>query len=220
MRLVAHRHPGRLERQAGMSLVEVVIGGAILVVLLSTAVVAANGGLGAFRATQDTTDLETRVRRALDRLALELLSSARSELSPNPSGQFGTSELQFSKVVGLTGTTPDFGPPNRIAFEYERRELDDGLDNDGNGLIDDGQLVLTRSVGANERRVVLCHGVRELLEGEEANGADDNGNGIKDEAGFNAHRVDNVLFLRLSLEARGENGPIVRTLETSVRLRN
>jgi hypothetical protein len=67
---------------------------------------------------------------------------------------------------------------------------------------------------------VLCHGVRELLEGEVADGDDDNGNGVSDEAGFNVHRVGDVLFVRLSVEESLENGTIVRTLETSVRLRN
>jgi hypothetical protein len=62
--------------------------------------------------------------------------------------------------------------------------------------------------------------VGELGEGETANGADDNGNGIIDEGGFNVFQDGDVLYLRLSLEEPGEDGSIVRTLETSVRLRN
>ena len=209
---------------SGFTIPEVVIAVALLVLLLSSAILAASGGLGAFRATQLDVDLESRGRRALDRVALELLCTGTSELQPDPTGQFGAGArnlpLLFRPAAGLNGTAVVWGDQNQLAFEDEPGEVNDGLDNDGNGLIDDGMLVLTRDMGGNEKRVVLCHGVRELLEGEDANGADDNGNGVTDEAGFNVHRVGDVLFLRLSLEEAGEQGNVVRTLETSVRLRN
>jgi type II secretory pathway pseudopilin PulG len=206
--------------RAGFTLTEALIATALMVLLMSSAVLAARGGMGAFRATQDATDAETRVRRALDRVAFELLSAGADELQPNPDGDFGTANLLFRKAVGLAGTTPLWGTPLSIGFEYATGEVDDGADNDGNGLVDDGVLVLVRDPGVDERRVVLCHGVAEMLEGELPNGADDNGNGVNDEAGFNVHRVGDVLWLRLSVEEPIETGTLVRTLETSVRLRN
>jgi type II secretory pathway pseudopilin PulG len=214
------RAPRARRSRAGFSLTEALIAAALMVLLMSSAVLAARGGMGAFRATQDASDAETRVRRALDRVAFELLSAGASELLPNPDGDFGTSNLQFRKAVGLAGTAPLWGQPMSIAFEYARGEVDDGDDDDGNGLVDDGVLVLTRDVGGDERRIVLCSGVAELLEGEVANGGDDNGNGVNDEAGFNVHRVGDVLWIRLSVEEPIETGTLVRTLETSVRLRN
>jgi Tfp pilus assembly protein PilW len=207
-------------KRAGFTLVEALIAGALLLLLLSSAVLAARGGMGAFRATQGTSDVETRARRALDRVVAELLSTGGGELLPNPTDVFGTSSLQFRKAIGFTGAAPQWGPLLSLAFEYAPEELDDGLDNDGNGLVDDGQLVLTRDVGGNEQRLVLCSGVSELLEGEQANGADDNGNGVTDEAGFNVRRVGDVLYVRLSAEEVLENNTVVRTLETAVRLRN
>ena len=209
-------------------MVEAMIVLALLALLMSSAILAAKGGQGAFRATQNASDVETRVRRTLDRVAIELLSVGEEELFPNPAGQFGTSDLLFRQARSWNGNEGDavnglsilWGDQNRVAFELERGETNDGADEDGDGLVDEGCVVLTRDVGGDDRRVILCTGVRELLEGEIANGADDNGNGIIDEAGFNIHRVGNVLFLRLSLEEPGETGSIVRTLETSVRLRN
>lgn len=220
-------HQARNAR-AGFTMIEVVVAVSLLVLLMSSAILAAKGGHGAFRATQNTTDVETRIRRALDRAAIELLSVGEEELFPNPTGQFGTSDLLYRQARSWNGNEGDavnglsilWGDQNRLAFEQERGETDDGTDEDGDGLVDEGCLVLTRDVGGDDRRAVLCTGVRELLEGEIANGADDNGNGIIDEAGFNIHRVGDVLYLRLSLEEPGETGSIVRTLETSVRLRN
>lgn len=206
--------------RAGFTLVEAAIAVALFLVLMSSAVVAARGGMNAFKAAQDVSDLETRARRALDRAVFELLSCGASELSPNPTGSFGTKTLEFRQATGVAGNAPTFGAPLSLGFEFARGELDDDLDNDGNGLIDDGVLVLTRDVGGTEKRVVLCSGVREYLEGEVGDGDDDNGNGLTDEAGFNVHRVGDVLFVRLSLEEPVDTGSVVRTLETSVRLRN
>jgi prepilin-type N-terminal cleavage/methylation domain-containing protein len=205
---------------SGFTLVELAVATALFLLLMSSAIVAARGGMDAFKSSQDLSDLETRARRALDRAVFELVSCGASELDPNPTGQFGTESLEFRQVVGLAGTTPVFGVPMSLAFEYGSEETDDGIDNDGNGLVDDGLLVLTRDVGGAEQRIVLCRGVREYLEGEVGNGDDDNGNGLTDEAGFNVQRVGDVLFVRLSLEEAVPTGSVVRTLQTAVRLRN
>jgi len=215
---VKHRLPS--SGRAGFTLVELSIAVALFLLLMSSAVVAARGGMDAFRSSQDLSDLETRARRALDRAVFELLAVGASELAPNPTGSFGTDALEFRQAIGLAGTAPVWGELLSLALVPAQGELDDGIDNDGNGLIDDGELVLTRDVGGNEQRVVLCRGVRELLGGEAPNGADDNGNGVVDEAGFNVHRVGNVLFVRLSLEESVPTGTVVRTLETSIRIRN
>jgi len=208
------------ERRAGFTLVELVVAVALFLLLMSSAIVAARGGMDAFKSSQDLSDLETRARRALDRSVYELLAVGASELAPNPTGDFGTATLEFRQAVGLDGTAPVWGPLQALTLELAPGELDDGLDNDGNGLIDDGVLVLTRDVGGADQRIVLCRGVRELAEGEAPNGDDDNGNGVIDEAGFNVHRVGDVLFVRLTLEEPVPTGSLVRTLETSVRIRN
>lgn len=209
-----------LRNRAGFTLVELVVAVALFLLLMSSAIVAARGGMEAFRSSQDLSDLETRARRGLDRAVFELLAVGASELSPNPSGDFGTDALEFRQAVGLAGTDPVYGNLNSLALELAPGEVDDGLDNDGNGLVDDGVLVLTRDLGGAEQRIVLARGVRELGEGEAPNGDDDNGNGVTDEEGFNVHRIGSVLFVRLSLEEAVPTGTVVRTLETSIRIRN
>jgi hypothetical protein len=216
------RHSARRGSRA-FSITEFVIAVSLFILLSGSAVLAARGGYGAFRETSRNNDIESRVRRAIDRVAQELLSAAESQLVPDPTGQFGTSDLAFAQVIGFDPAADEalLGPALRLAWELAPGEIDDGVDNDGDGVADQGLLVLVRGDGgANERRVVLCHGVRELLEGESADGEDDNANGVVDEAGFNVHRIGDLLYLRLSLEEPAEPEPIVRTLETSVRLRN
>ena len=104
----------------------------------------------------------------------------------------------------------------------ETGEIDDGLDNNGNGLVDEGRVVLTENLGgADERDRILARRVRELLEGELDNGVDDNGNGLVDEKGFSFERMGESLVIRMTME-RIDVGQrtIERSAQTSVRLRN
>jgi type II secretory pathway pseudopilin PulG len=227
-RLANHRRSPR----AAFTLLEAAIAVVLTGLLMSSAILFAKGGQGAFRATQNATDVEARVRRALDRMVMELLSAGNLEpIAP----LMGSSTVVYSLVKpwdwnkldasdgagdGVAGLTPLWGLRNSLTFEQEPGESNDGVDEDGDGLVDEGCVVLTIDLLGNPRRVVLCSGVGELGEGETANGADDNGNGIIDEGGFNVFQDGDVLYLRLSLEEPGEDGSIVRTLETSVRLRN
>ena len=235
------RHLPLPGRRSAFTLLEAAIALSLVVVLMSSAILAAKGGQGAFRATQAATDLETRTRRALDRIAMELVGAG--DVEPI-SALLGTSAVVYSQARpwdwdksgsgagdSLNGLTVLWGPRSRISLELEPGETNDGTDEDNDGLVDEGQVVLTRDyLGLAQRSYVLCTGVRELLEHELLNGWDDNDNDkdgtpneagdIVDEAGFNVHRVGEVLFLKLSLEESSENGNIVRTLETSVRLRN
>ena len=89
----------------------------------------------------------------------------------------------------------------RLEFQYDEGESDNGADDNGNGLVDEGRVVLTRAVGtAEENSVVLCRSVREYLEGEEPNGSDDNGNGLVDEKGFCFTLDGDLLMVRLTIE--------------------
>ena len=110
----------------------------------------------------------------------------------------------------------------RIALELERVELDNGLDDNGNGLVDERMVVRIEDPGGpDERRKVICHDVSEYLAGEIPNGLDDNGNGLNDERGLSFVVLGDVLTIRLTLEAPGANENMLeRTVQTSVRLLN
>jgi len=226
-------HPSQLHSaRAGLTLVETVISVVLFLLLMSSAILAARGGQGALRSNQGATELETRARRALDRMAMELLGAGSLEpIAPI----LGSPTVVYSQIRpwnwdkldanlgpgdGVAGLQPLWGLRNSLTLEMEPGESDDGVDEDGDGLIDEGQVILTLDLLGTPRPVVLCNGVRELGEGEAANGLDDNGNGIVDEGGFNVLRTGDVLQLRLTLVDRIEGETVVRTLETSVRLRN
>ncbi len=208
--------------RAGFSVIELTLSVSVLAVILAALAVLGRSSLSAFQAMSHASEVEDRARRALERAAVELTSVYVPSMIQDPTGQFGTEVLEFRQVTGFQAGVPTYGVAMRLAWELDPGETDDGTDEDGDGLIDEGRLILTRNVGsANEIRIVLCDDVRELLEGEISNGGDDNGNDLFDERGFNVHLVGDLLTIRLTVESLDEAGRnVVRTVQTSVLLRN
>ena len=214
---------GAFGKKSGLTLLELLIGVVLLVVTTTATALAGLTSSELFKTGVTRTGTESQVRRALHRLQGALLASGLDTLDPRPTGSLWTSTLTFD---GMGGLTDDQGliewNPMRVELLLEDGEIDDGLDNNGNGLTDERRLVLIRNPGeANERVVVLSRYVRELFEGEIVNGIDDNGNELIDEAGFCASLQGNTLDLWLTLEVVDEDGLFVtRSLQTSVLLRN
>lgn len=213
----------RLEstRRAGFSLVEVLISMAMLGGLLGTMLMVVLSGSATARVGMARQTIEGAARRTLDRIATELVSAGVETLDPVPSAPWGSDQLTFQPIEGFDGDVV-WGAPRSFSLALEEGELDDGLDNNDNGLADERVLVFTRDPGgAEELATIWAHGIRELAEGELDNGEDDNGNGLADEAGLSFVQVQNRLVVRLSLEELDADGNrLVRTVETSVRLRN
>jgi len=214
------RQQQRPSRCAGFTLIETLIGMTLLTIVLGGVVMATQRGLGLFEQSNATADINSRAARAVNRILQEMIGSG--PLVPAPPVFWGSATADFQLATGWAAGEATWGPTRRIGFEYQAGELDNGIDDNGNGLVDEGSVVLTEDVGGlEERRVVLVNGVSELLQGEFANGADDNGNGLRDEAGLSFAMEDDTLVVRLSLERIGPDGNLmVRTQTVSMRLRN
>lgn len=216
------RTQARNRSRAGFTLIEVAIAALMFVLMMSLLGVVSVTSQSAYHQASLSTKLDTQGRRAVARVAEELTTISGTMMNPDPTGVGGTSQIDFQQALGIVNGAVTWGPLTRIGFEYEVGEVNDGQDNDGDGLIDEGVVALTRDVGGvNQKRVVLCREVREMAVGEVANGLDDNGNGVVDEGGFNIQRVGDVMTIRLWLETPGEGGETVGRLHrTTVRLRN
>jgi len=208
-------------RRGGFSLVEVLISMVMLGGLLGTMLMLVLSGSSTARVGMARQSIEGAARRTLDRLANELVSAGADTLDPVPAPPWGSDRLTFQPIDGFDGEVV-WGAPRTFTLALEEGELDDGTDNNGNGLVDERALVFTRDEGgAEELSTLWVHGVAELAQGELENGEDDNGNGLEDEAGLSFARVGNRLVVRLSLEELDDEGNhLVCTVETSVRLRN
>ena len=208
--------------QRGFTFVEIAIAVTILALMVYSIGLVATRGEGAYRSARRVADLEARMGRTMTRIVDELAGVGTSVPFPDPTGDFGTETLTFRIAAGVTDGDIDWGPLTRLDFAYVDDELDDGIDNNDNGLIDEGVLRLTRNVGlGNEQIVILCKDVSEFMPGEILNGDDDNGNEVTEERGFNVHQVGNILEIRLALSNLDTAGRLLeRTISTSVRLRN
>jgi Tfp pilus assembly protein PilW len=207
----------------GFALLDVAISLAIAGVLFGAIVQVNRSTLNTYTVTSARTLLQTQARRAIDRVSAELENAGLSTLQPDPVVTW-TDNLVFQAATGVDAATGaiTYGPPQRLSWNLESGENANGVDDNKNGLVDEGQLLLTRNyLQANQQSVVLAHRVAKLLEGEIANGADDNGNGLVDEHGFCAFREGNLLRIRLTLQRSLRPGQIIQaTVETGVRLRN
>jgi len=209
--------------QAGIGLIDTMIAVSLLGIVMTSMAVAIGNGQRLFESGMSRSQVEIQMVRTLGRVRSTLYASNKSMVANVAVAPFWTDTIAFERTEGFDHATGRvMTRAATLGLELEEGELDDGVDNDADGLIDEGQVVLTLSPGAaDEERVVLCTGVAELLEGELPNGIDDNGNGLIDEAGLAFCREGSDLTVRLCVEGRDREGHLwTRTLDTTVLLRN
>ena len=209
--------------RAGSTMLEVLMALALLSTILGALLSAGGSSSRLYENEVTNTSLEANGRRALDRLAREFTGASSTSLETLAESPLWQDGVDFDRMIGMrAGDGRITWSGCRAEFRLEPGETDDGLDNDGNGLVDEGMLVLVEDEGgAEELAVVLTHNVREYQEGELPNGLDDNANGLIDERGVTFERIGRDLRLYLTLEGIARDGHVVtRTLETTVWSRN
>jgi prepilin-type N-terminal cleavage/methylation domain-containing protein len=216
---IAHRREGAAVQ--GFTLVESLIAVSLLAVLFLAVAQTSSRASDAFDEGGTEHTLSTGLHRCLERIVRTIEFSDASLLAS--ATHAGNEDVTFQVPASFEGGIVTWSP-QRIFAELEPGELDDGLDNDGDGLVDERRVVLIQDAGAaNEVRVVLVSGVAELAEGELANTVDDNGNGLVDESGltFSRSAQGNVVTVRLTCQRQDEGRRLLtKTAETAVRLHN
>jgi prepilin-type N-terminal cleavage/methylation domain-containing protein len=224
--------------ESGFSLIEVTVATSILVVLVGLVTSSVNqagkvGQMTAYRAA-----LRSQARSALERIARLVRDSGPSHLTANSGNitagsSLGSSSITFYRATGWSGGALTWSGAYTVAWVSAPGEIDnDGLDNDGNGLIDDGIIQVTEPDASNVAHTyTLATGCPKLALGEgqdvglSANGVDDNGNGLVDEAGLSFvydSTYANVLTIRISLAHRAPDTTdiVEESVATSVLLQN
>jgi len=210
-------------RRRGLTLIELLFSMSLIGLVITLGSQVSDSARGAFVSTSSASQIEARLRTALDRVAMHIENASAATFDPALTGAFNdSSTLSMQSVTDIVGGALVLGNVEIITYQNDPADPVDNVDNDGDGLVDEGRLVLIRNAGTpNPRTVVICKNVRRFLEGEEAIGGDDNGNGLAEEAGFLILRDGNLLTIQLTLEESGSNGEMItRTSSTSVMLRN
>jgi type II secretory pathway pseudopilin PulG len=206
-----------------MTLIEMALASTLLVIVGSTAILAARSTTQAYRTETANAELERVGRQALREIESALRSAdADAVIPPAVQPPLSTSTVSFARCTGYANGKAAFGPTERFVLEPDPLDPDDGLDNDGDGTIDEGRLVWIENPGPNEVRHVLASWVAEYAEREvPGNGIDDNANGLVDERGFSITFQESLATLRLTLVRRDQVGYLLQhEITRSIELRN
>jgi len=217
-------HDGqRAPARAGFTLLELVLAACIFGLLLGGVTYFQSKASSHSREISARSRAETQARRAVERVLDELSGISSALLVPDPIGALGSDQLTFQKPATVSNAgVVAWSTPDRLALALDDGETDNGLDDDGDGLVDERKLVLTRAAGAaNQQVVTLCHGIAAWYPGETGNGVDDNANGATDERGFNVQRIGDLLHVRVCVQVAAGAGEVADwTVDTAMRLRN
>lgn len=220
-------HRRRPSSHQGFTLVELLIAATIFVSVAGSFTFAAGRGLSIFHDSGLQLEVRSRGQSALDKASRAMLGVTSANMAPMLSQPAGapliwSADVTFTRTANWAAGGPVLTPPLRLIAELSAGETDNGVDENGNGLVDEYQLVLVTDDGlASEIRTVIGTGIAEFLDGEIPNGIDDNGNGLVDEPGFCVTRDGELLILRLTTQ-RAEGAPnlLTHTEEIAVAIRN
>ena len=210
-----------MSTRGGFTLVEMAIGLVLVSVISGLFFLTTESTSSAVSTGVAAAELDTTTLRTLERVCDGLKSASTDMVSPQAVVPWAGEWVDYQRGRGAdAGGNLLWGPTERIALEYD--EADDDIDNDDDGLVDEGRLVWIESPGAaGERRTVLCHDVREYLEGETFDGEDQNDNGLIDERGFALDFEGRRVTVRLTLQARDRRGQILTcTVQRTIAFRN
>lgn len=216
-------------KRRGTTMVELLVAALIMTSVLGAIGVTVLAGTRSYEEGVAKADVDAQARRLVSRIAEEFLTASRASLTDGAamwSGgdeDDGEVEFRYLQVMGGAGGVAQLSPQRRVRLDYVQGELDDGFDNNGNGLVDECRILLTLDTGT-AMEVGIGGFVREFLQGETGgNDVDDNGNGLNDERGLcmTFDGDTNTLMVRLTIERLTSQGRLVTsTAETSVLLRN
>jgi prepilin-type N-terminal cleavage/methylation domain-containing protein len=210
--------PGR----EGFTLVEIMIAMTILAVVGGAITLAIQSSMGVYSTATRVVDLEDQGRYTIQRIKGMLLATSQPMISPTPGSPASSNSIDFQRAVGEVGLAITWGNLERIQFQYEPSELNDGVDNNNNGLIDEGRVVWIQDVGLpTQRQVVLSKYVREFLQGETPAAGDENGNGLLNESGLCFDFAGNNVNIRMTIERFDSQGVLItRTFQSTITVRN
>lgn len=196
----------RRERRSGFTIIELLIALALLTILFVKLTMVINEASKTHRRESLVMALEDQAILVLDRISFAIIGSDAETLIPEPEAPFFTPEIEYQVSLGVEDGEVVWSDPEII-----------GLDETDPALLYWGK----NKDALDERVVVWCRTVAELMKDELLNGVDDNGNQITDETGLSFVVDGDSVTIRLTLERLGKEGePIRVSKETTVTCRN
>lgn len=207
----------------GMTLIELLIALSVLTIIMVGITQSGASVTRLFATSVSRVSIEQQLRQSIGKLNADLRLAAQGSFDALGAAPLWTNATGFDRIEGFDAINGagEWGTM-RVELRMGTGETDDGTDEDGDGLVDERQLVLIRDFGgAAQIDQVILRGVPELYPGELPNGLDDNGNGLLDETGFALYSENGALKVLLAKSGIDPEGRMItRFLETSMKLRN
>ncbi len=203
-------------RSVGLTMIEMAITATITAIALAAVLASTNRAYGTWRATVAQTELDRQVALALDRIVAQLADAGSSTIADALAAPDGGSSITFRRREGYSGSAVTWSETTTITQQADPADPANGLDDDGDGTIDEGEVVLDVT---GSTPVVLVRNVAAFLDGETDDDTDENGNGLVDETGLSFERVGSRVIVRLTLTRLDADGQrVTRSGESSVRI--
>lgn len=175
--------------RAGFTMLEIMIGLAILAIVLGNIAMLQKASGDAYESGVFRSVLDDSADSTMDRIAIAVMSTSIDRLDEVPIAPFFQNTIDYEVVMDVVDGEPVYGTAEQIEF-----------------VSNEGQIVWKRDPGAaGEMEVSWSRDVSAMLEGEEPNGEDDNGNGVADEEGLAFDRDANQITIRLTLSRSDSN---------------
>jgi hypothetical protein len=204
-----------------LTLLEALIAATVLAMSIATPAMLLSNMAAASSTEWAAARQEVASNRALEMMEERLREVDPITLAPTLSEPLSSDFIDFQRVVAYAGG-PVLGPLERIGLEPTPEDPVNGLDDDGDGIVDEHRLVRWENPGGiGGERQVLCNGVRAAAVGEVlGNGLDDNGNGLIDEAGLAIEVEDGLLRVLLTVAGTdGDGHQMTRTHARTIAFR-
>ena len=138
-----------------MTLLEITVASVLLVIVLGAVYLSLNSSMDAERTGVATAAIEQDGRRVLDQVALDLRSSAASQVTIANVG--GIYTLTANQNTGYVGGAITWAAPVTYTVAYAVGEINNGVDDNRNQLVD--EMVITRTQNGVTR--TLAESVKE-----------------------------------------------------------
>lgn len=181
-------------RQAGFSLVEVLIASTILVMLLTNVWMVTQAGQVAAQSGLFNMALNDEVNQTYDRISFAIMAADSDDVDGAGRAPFASTRVEYSSTLGLNDGTVVQGPVEQIEWVSTQER--------------DGRVVWREQIAsASPREVTWSNSIPISFKGEvDANGNDDNHNGVIDEGGLGFTKESNRVDIYLTVERPDSNG--------------
>ncbi len=199
------------QASSGFTLIEITVATAVLGVALMSITQLFLSSSEAFSSSTKRAQLTIRSQVVMNRLCDEIITGRFLTLTPpNPTA---SDRLRFDKIIGFASGEPVYGNPVQIELvllEGPGGPGSNGIDDNGNGLIDEGAVLIWEDFPPQSPVTPGPEDVQTIIVMNVA----------KD--GLSFTRMGAMLAIDLTLQAVAEPGvdPVSHTLRSGIRMRN